>query len=254
MFLIGTTPAFLYTFFRHLRPYFQIQQWNHFWKLVTAIALSEGQKTVAGLHTLLIQAPWPQRLVDFLTRSPWKPDAVLKRAALYLLRTLGWKPDLPLEIVLDASKTHKRGKRMQACMRFRGVTLPWEIRLYRPEAYCKHRWRGQWKRYFRTFNQLAAEILEALPPMFTHEKATTVLFDSAFLNRVVLRACRKQNLRFLSVAKSNRIFFPAHGKGRPSKGKPSNQRMPKISKLTPKEAYHIWQYLMPAGDLSRNLQ
>jgi len=100
-----------------------------------------------------------------------------------------------------------------ACLRYRGVVIPWAIRLYRSEAYCRKKWGRQWKLHFRSQNDLAAEIIVALPGELTGDYVRA-LFDSAFLCEKVVGACDAQNLRFISVAKTNRTFIPDRGKER----------------------------------------
>jgi hypothetical protein len=234
MFLIGHLTTILLPFFRHLKPFFERRQFPHFWRLVLAIALSEGRKTVAGLHRLLLNAPYQQRLVHFISVSPWDPEPVLQRAALYVLRALGWRPGMGVWVLIDGSKTRKRGKTMEAshrffdhvtnamtfghqflvvCLKFRGIVIPWSIRLYRTESYCRKKWKRKWQQHFRTQNQMAAEAINALPDELTG-KYVCALFDSAFLCQVVVEACRKQDIIYESVAKSNRTFIPDHGKGK----------------------------------------
>lgn len=247
MFLIGTLTPLLIPFFRHLQPFFEKRQFPHFWRLVLAIALSEGRKTVAGLHRMLLNAPFQQRLVDFISVSPWDPAPVLRRAALYVVRKLGWRPGQRIDVLIDGTKTHKRGKTMEAahyyfdhvvsrsvfghqfvvaCLRFRGIVIPWAIRLYRTEAYCRKKWGQQWKQYFRSQNDLAAEIILELPGELTGEYVRA-LFDSAFLCDKVVDACDAQHIRFISVAKTNRAFFPDHrqGRGRTQGGGKTNKKV-----------------------------
>jgi len=234
MFLIAHLTTLLLPFFRTLKPFFEKRQFEHFWRLVMAIALSEGRKTIAGLHRLLLDAPYQQRLVDFVSVSPWKAEPVLQRAALFVLRGLGWKPGMLVLLLIDGTKTHKSGKTMEAahrffdhvlnamtfghqflvvCLKFRGVVIPWAIRLYRTEAYCKKKWGRAWKEHFRTQNQLAAEVIEALPGELTGDSARA-LFDSAFLCQFVVEACKKRGIHYISVAKSNRTFVPERGASR----------------------------------------
>lgn len=233
MFLIGSLTPLLSPFFRTLEPLFEKRQFPHLWRLVIAIALSEGRKTVASLHGLLLNGPYQQRLVDFLSVSPWESGPVLKKAALFVLRRLGWRPGQRVDFIFDGSKTHKCGKTMEgahhyfdhvvnrtvfghqfvvACLRYRGVVIPWAIRLYRTEAYCRTKWGRHWTQHFRTQNELAAEMIAELPGELTGEYVRA-LFDSAFLCEKVVAACNARSLRFISVAKTNRTFIPDRGKG-----------------------------------------
>jgi len=112
VFLIGKLTQLLIPFFRCLQPLFEKRQFPHFWRLVVAIALSEGRKTVAGLHRLLLNAPYAQRLVDFLSVSRWDPGPVLQRAALFIVRKLGWRPGQRIDLLLDGSTSGARPWRL----------------------------------------------------------------------------------------------------------------------------------------------
>lgn len=245
MFLIAHLTTLLLPFFRALKPFFEKRQFQHFWRLVMSIALSEGRKTVAGLHRLLLDAPYQQRLVDFVSVSPWKAEPVLQRAAFFVLRGLGWTPRSLVYLLIDGTKTHKSGKTMEAahrfydhvlnamtfghqfvvvCLKFRGVVIPWAIRLYRTEAYCRKKWGRKWKEHFRTQNQLAAEVIEALPGELAGDHVYA-LFDSAFLCQSLVQACKSRDIHYISVAKSNRTFVPEHGRSKGGAKSKSKKRV-----------------------------
>ena len=78
MFGIAHPPASIKPFFRPLRKMFRAQQWAHFRPLVLAMAASVGAKNIAALSRLLLVQRWPQRLVDFVNLSPWRPDLVCR--------------------------------------------------------------------------------------------------------------------------------------------------------------------------------
>jgi hypothetical protein len=63
---------------------------------------------------------------------------------------------------------------------------------------------------FKTSNQIAAEIIQEIPAELAELFDIRVLFDSGFLNELVVGACQERGFHFISVAKSNRVFFP-HG-------------------------------------------
>ena len=164
----------------------------------------------------------------------------LQAVAQGVLRLLGWRPGKPLQLILDVTKIEKRGEGMDAahrfysttsgragfgheivllCVRFQGVTLPWSLRIFLPRAHCEG-----WQQEYLTTNQLAAQMLDALPASMVAPRKTLALFDSAFLNHHMLKVCRRRALRFVSVAQTSRVFRPAHKKGRPSSGHKPNKR------------------------------
>lgn len=246
MFGISHVPRQVKPFFRPLRRFFLKRQWQYFCWLVLAMAASEGLKTVAGLAGAVLGDVYPQRFLDFINESPWSPGPILQHAAMQVLKGLGWRKGMPLDVIFDGTKFRKRGKKMEGahrffdtvwktagwgheavvlCLRFRGVTLPWAIRLYLPKEYVRKQNPGRGgMKHHRTTNQIAAEMLDGLPAKFLAGGRATALFDSGFLNTEVLAACRRRRLRFISVAQVTRVFRPHHKRGRPGPGKGKNSK------------------------------
>lgn len=191
-----------------------------------------------------------QRLVDFINDSPWSPNAVLQYAVMMVLRGLGWRVGKPLSFIFDGTKFRKRGKKMEGaywfhdtkigkaawghevvvlCVRFKGVTLPWAIRIYLPKEYVLNIHGEDWGKYYLTTNEIAAQIIDGLPHRFFAGGKALALFDSGFFNEEVLAACRRRKLRFISVSQVTRVFHPDHKCGRPAgrgeKKKENNKRV-----------------------------
>jgi hypothetical protein len=126
-----------------------------------------------------------------------------------------------IELILDDSKKQKRGKTMDAVgwirdpltgknirghqfvtavLRIGRHIIPWGIRLYVKKEDARRLGRD-----FRKTTRLAADMIEEFKP--PEGIKVIVLFDSYYLCPTVVKACRKQQFRFLSTLKSNRNLF-----------------------------------------------
>jgi SRSO17 transposase len=125
-----------------------------------------------------------------------------------------------LYLLLDDTKTAKRGKKMDALTKiydhagqrfvkghilvhaailFRGVTLPWSFELWLPEKYC----RAQQLAY-RKQTTIVAEMIRAFTP--PKGVKVRVLFDAFYLCAPVTNACENRGFTWFSVASKNRRF------------------------------------------------
>jgi len=229
MFVIGSIPKPLKIFFGNLSPFFEKRQWPHFYSLVLVYALAHGRRNVAHMNLFLEDRTQRQRHQDFLVKSPWVGASVVQAAARFILESMKPQKGERLEILLDGSHAAKRGKKMEAAhryfdpvtksyqfghafvlctLRFRGVVIPWAVRLWVPKGFCRSERGKELGLKFKTSNQLAAEILAEIPAEMAGLFTIRVLFDSGFLNEEVVGACKKRGFHFLSVAKSNRVLFP----------------------------------------------
>jgi hypothetical protein len=229
MFVIGSVPKKLNKFFENLRPLFEKRQWPHFYSLVLAIAVAHGRRNIAHLNLFLQDQKLRQRRQDFLVESPWDAATVVKTVAFALLDLLDPKDGELLEVILDGSHTAKRGKTMEGAQKYfdpvtksyrrghafvlcilklRGTIIPWAVVPWVSKNFCKSERGKELKVRFRTSNQIAGDIIRELPRDLTRNLKVRVLFDSGFLNEEVVGACRERGFEFISVAKSNRVFFP----------------------------------------------
>jgi len=88
---------------------------------------------------------------------------------------------------------------------FRGVRIPFAVRLYAKKEYCKK----TGKRFYKS-TELAAQIISSFSP--PEGLNVYVLFDSYYLCSTVITACREKGFHFVSVAKSNRNVLQRRGK------------------------------------------
>jgi len=229
MFVIDRVPKKLNEFFRKLEPLFEKRQRPHFSSLVLAFALAHGRRNIAHMNLFLEDRRLRQRRQDFLVESPWDGARVVSTVARTILESMNPREGELLEVLLDGSHTAKRGKTMEGAhryfdpvtksyqfghaflfciLRFRGVVIPWAIQPWLPRAFCRTDRAKQLGVRFKTTNQIAADLLREFPEDIARRFKVRALFDSAFLNEEVVGACRGRGFHFISVAKSNRVFFP----------------------------------------------
>jgi len=244
MLSIGEIPAGLQSFFGVCRAEGGLSkpQYEHFWPLVLAFAVTLGSRNVSRLYACLQSETCRQKVNDFLTESPWDGTRVLTAACLFALALLKLKDGEELQILLDGTQKLKRGKKIEALgkvkdathkypapghryllvyLRVRGIMLPWRVSLYLPkkwlatpegQAHCRATGAG-----FKTLNQLAVEAIQALPPDWKKRYRVTVLMDSGFCNKVVCPAIRAAGFHFVTVAQMSRKLTKVKKNGQPGK-------------------------------------
>ena len=131
-----------------------------------------------------------------------------------------------LYLVIDDSKTAKRGTHMDAVakmkdpvtegyvqghqyicaiLRFRNQVIPYGIRLYVKIEHCP-----ALDLPFRKTTELAARLIREFKAPAGVK--VMVLFDTYYLCRGVVQACRERHFHFASTLKSNRTLFKASWK------------------------------------------
>jgi hypothetical protein len=229
VFVIGKVPRKLKSFFGSVEHFFEKRQWPHFCSLVLVYALAHGRRNIHHLNHFLQDKARRQRRQDFLVESPWDGQSVVETFARIILESMAPQAGELLEVLIDLSHAAKRGKTMEAAhryfdpvtktyqwghafllcvLRFRGVVVPWAIRLWVPRKFCRSPRGKELGLKFRNSSQLAAEVIREFPKDLAARFRVRVLFDCGFLNKTVVNACHDRDFRFISVAKSNRVFFP----------------------------------------------
>jgi len=235
VFVIGRIPKALKNFFGNLCSGFEKRQWPHFQSLVLVYALAYGRRNIAHMNRFLEDRTRRQRHQDFLAKSPWDGAWAVMVGARAVLEAMKPQKDERLEVLIDGSHAAKRGKTMEGAhkyfdpvtksyqfghafvfctLRFRGVAIPWAVRLWLPKAFCRSERGKELGLKFKTSNQIAADLIRELPSDMVALLRVRVLFDSGFLNEEVVGACHERGFHFISVAKSNRVLFPFGYKGK----------------------------------------
>jgi SRSO17 transposase len=183
------------------------------------MAMSNDSKNVSRLCSLLSFGPSRGKRNDFLIQSPWDEEQALKHQAMHQLGKL-YRPNEPLFLIIDDSKKAKRGKHVEAVLEvfdlsakqfitghpfvtatlyYRGITIPFAIRLYLNRKGAK-----ALKKSFKKLTTLAVEIIEdlQLPEDFKAEIYTLV--DSYYFNQPVLKAAKAKNFFVIGATKKNR--------------------------------------------------
>jgi hypothetical protein len=233
---IGRVPKILEPFVSHLRFWFSQPQYAHFCPLLIGFAVHFGRRNVKSLYACMQERTCRQKLNDFMVESPWPDERVLAEAAEFTLQRMKPKKGERLEILIDGSSKRKRGQHMDALgyiheagtpgfipghkyllvlLRFRGVILPWAVDLYIPEKFFRtpegRDLAQRTGRRFRTLNEMAAQILAAMPVDWAEHFRVYVLMDSGFCNPTVCSAIRAQGFHFICAAQSSRNFWVDRG-------------------------------------------
>mgnify|MGYP001573602921 CR=1 FL=1 len=223
MFKIVRFPVKLEPFFHFLKPFFHWDHFSYFQTLVLLFTFAWGRRNTSNLYRYLDAKQYQHRsrFNNFFLTSRWDPAACLRQKAQETLLYLKPQHGETIYVIIDSSLKEKRGKHMEAVSKlkdpssgcyfmghhyveaviyFRGLIIPLGIRLYIKEEDCL-----SLKVIFQKSTQLAAQLIrEFVPPK---DVKVVVLFDSYFLCRRVIKACRDKRFRFISTLKSNRNIY-----------------------------------------------
>ena len=232
---IGRYPPFGKRFFRLARKLVGSCHFQHFWRVVVALAAMQGRHSLNRMQGLFRDRRTRQAIADFLKKAAWDAPEVLRQQAMDVLAQLGCRAGDTVYLLLDDTQKRKRGKRMDALKKiflhaekvyaightmlgaalvFRGVVIPFRVSLWAPKTFCQasqHKPNPADRIPFRKLTELAADAIDAMA-LPTGVKGV-VLFDAYYLCPTVTQACQRNGFRYVGVAKKNRKFFPD---GRPS--------------------------------------
>ena len=232
---IGRYPAFGKRFFRLARKLIGSCHFQHFWRVVMALAGMQGRRSLNRMQGLFKNRRTRQAIADFLKKAAWDAPEVLRQQALDLLAQLGCRAGDTVYLLLDDTQKRKRGKQMDALKKiflhaekvyatghtmlgaalvFRGVVIPFRVSLWAPKPFCQasqNQANPADRIPFRKLTELAAEAIDAVG--LPEGVKGIVLFDAYYLCPTVTRACQRNGFRYVGVAKKNRKFFPD---GRPA--------------------------------------
>lgn len=225
MFKIVRFPAKLEPFFCSLTSEFH---WNHadyFRRMVLLIAFAWGRRNIKNLCRHMETPTHRSRYNNFLLSGRYDDEALLRQKAYELVKRARGGGRDGIYFILDDSKKRKRGKHMDAvdfvrdCESGRSVPghqyvvavlkvgnhiIPWGVTLYSKKEHCR-----KLGVTFRKTTEMAADLIRAFDApkgMRVH-----VLFDSYYLCKTVVKACRDKGFHFISTLKDNRNLF-RHGR------------------------------------------
>jgi SRSO17 transposase len=221
MFRIVRFPQKLTRFFAPLEGCFRWEHFQYFRQLVLAMAFAWGRRNISNLYRYLEAETHRTRFNNFVLVGRWDPAAPLRLKAVEMVQWLKPRQGETMYLILDDSKKRKRGKHMDAVdwvydpvtgkkvrghvfvtavINFRGQTIPWGVRLYAKKEHCP-----KLGIPFRKTTELAAELVGELTP--PPGVKVIVLFDSYYLCKTVVKACRAKGFHFASTLKANRNLF-----------------------------------------------
>jgi len=228
--IISRFPPFGKRFFRLVRKLIGSCHFQHFWRVVMALASMHGRHSLNRMQDLFKNRRTRQAIADFLKKAAWDAPEVLRQQALDMLKQLGCRPGDTVRLLLDDTQKRKRGKKMDALKKiflhaekvygtghtmvaaalvFRGVVIPFHVSLWAPKSFCKasqRRPNPDDRIVFRKLTELGADAIDAAP-VPDGVKCIT-LFDAYYLCPTVTRACQRNGFRYVGVAKKNRLFAP----------------------------------------------
>jgi hypothetical protein len=107
-------PPFGKRFFRLARKLIGSCHFQHFWRMVIAVAGMQGRRSLKRIEDLTGKQRTRQAIAHFLSRAQWDAPQLLWQTALDALQKLGYRPGDTIYLILDYTHKRKRGKRMDA--------------------------------------------------------------------------------------------------------------------------------------------
>lgn len=217
MFKLLRIPRQISVLIAELEMFFTLHQWVHFQTMLVSLLITPFKATVRGRSRVLAFGTHRTKHNEFLQHSDELLGKALRFYAMKLIALLHHAQEV-LYVVIDDSKTAKRGKHVQAAfrlfdhttqrflwghqfvcvtLRYRGITIPYAIELYRCKADCHKRHLP-----FRKLTQIAEDLIASLPDFGI--KRVYVLADTYYASKQIIRTARGKGFHFVSFLKSNR--------------------------------------------------
>ena len=197
---------------------------EYIWRFVLTLACLEGRASLTKISACTGHWRTRQSIVNFLI-ADWDERGTLLKAAMATLKQLGWQEGDPLYLALDDTQVQKRASVMEgvskmflhaekryahghdvvlASIVYRGVAIPYALRLWTSEEKCKELNESGQPIIFQKITELAADCVRSF--FADVSRKVTVLFDSYSLCKAVIDACNDKNFFYLGVVKSNRVI------------------------------------------------
>ena len=114
MFKMTRFPPFGKRFFRLARKLVGSCQFQHLWRIVTAIASMHGRRSLQNINRLCQRERTRQAIAFFLNHTHFNAPEVLRQTALDRLNEMGYQLGHTVYLLLDDTQKQKRGKKMDA--------------------------------------------------------------------------------------------------------------------------------------------
>lgn len=217
MFKLLRIPRQISDLIAELEMFFTLPQWVHFQTMLVSLLITPFKATVAGRTRVLAFGTHRTKHNAFLQNGDALVGKALRFYAMKLIALLHHAHEV-LYVVIDDSKTAKRGKHVQAAfrlfdhttqrflwghqfvcvtLRYRGLSIPYAIELYRSKADCQKR-----RLPFRKLTQIAEDLIAGLPDFGI--KRVYVLADTYYASKQIIRTAHAKGFHFVSFLKSNR--------------------------------------------------
>ncbi len=215
-------------------------QIRHLIRLVDALLVSEGCKTISGLYRLWIGQPDPKTGADFFRESPWSVETLSRpRKQFMLQKLLEFARQLGIELVILIGVDDSLGKKGKATRHLQAVDYHhnhtessrrkqvytngyvyvevhvqigplgflFDTRLYQREKKVRRLNRErdpQQRLHYRSKYHLAHSMLTELAELLPRGHRVYVLFDSWYASAKLIKFCRRQRWHVICAVKANR--------------------------------------------------
>jgi len=217
MFKLLRIPQAISTVIGELEMFFTLHQWVHFQTMLLSLLITPFKATVVGRSRVLAFGTHRTKHNEFLQHSDELLGKALRFYAMKLIALLEQAQEV-LYVIIDDSKTAKRGKHVQAAFRlfdhttqrflwghqfvcvtllYRGMIIPYAIELYRSKDDCRNR-----QLPFRKLTQIAEDLITTLPDFGV--RRVYVLADTYYASKQIIRTVRAKGFHFISFLKTNR--------------------------------------------------
>lgn len=224
MFKLQRIPLQVDLLLLELQQFFNDYQWLHFKSIILALLITPYKATLSGIVRVLSFGSHRSKHNEFLNDCSKILTKVLKFYAMLILNLLK-KPGEAIYFIIDDTSNKKRGKHILAAFKFfdhtckqyiwgqqlvcaiieyRGIVIPFAIQAYIPEDKAKEIGVS-----FKKKTNIASEILKEFE---ADEKQSTeggifVLGDTFYASPAIMKICRQKQYSFVSMLKSNRVFY-----------------------------------------------
>jgi hypothetical protein len=215
-------------------------QKRHLIRLLDALLVSQGRKTLSDLYRLWVEAPDPKNAADFFRESPWEVAAIsTPRKHFMVKKFLEFARLLGLELVILIGVDDSLGKKGKATRHLQAVDFHhnhsestgrkavytngyvyvevhvqigpfgflFDTRLYQREKKVRKLNRereAEYRLHYRSKYRLARAMLAELAELLPAGHRVYVLFDSWYASAKLIKFCRRQRWHVICAVKRNR--------------------------------------------------
>ncbi len=220
MFKLQRIPPKLDLLLQEFQFFFTDSQWMHFRCLILSLLLTPHKATVNGMVKILSFGSHRSKHNKFLHTATKILEKVLQFYAMMILAQLK-KVGEPVYVIIDDTSNKKRGKEIEAAfkfldhtskqyiwgqqivcciLRYRDIAIPYAVKVYIPKEQC-----ATLGVPFMKKTTIAEQMLKEFEA--DGDQEVFVLTDCYYATAPMMQQCRKMYYYFISVLKSNRVFF-----------------------------------------------